>query len=109
MDDAPAALVEALAAFDFGSLAPAARRDALGRALAAARREDAVTLWHLIARAAPADRDQVFDALARVAPPPVVVTREGIRAGDPAMRDAWWNALDLGDVDWWRTWKRQWR
>jgi hypothetical protein len=60
-------------------------------------------------RAAPDDRDQVFDTLARLAPPPVVVTREGIRGGDPAMRDAWWNTLGIGDVDWWRTWKRQWR
>ena len=87
---------------------PAARRAALGRVIAAARPEDAVTLWHLLASAAPAERDLVFDALARVAPPPVIVTRAGIRAGDRAMRDAWWNALDIGDVAWWRTWKQRW-
>ena len=72
------------------------------------RAEDAVTLWHLLGTSASSDRDAVFDGLARIVPPPVVVTREGIRAGDRAMRDAWWDALDLGDVEWWRAWKRRW-
>jgi len=106
--DAPPALVTALQVIDFGSPDPRTRRDALARVLGAARAEDAVTLWHLLGTSASEDRDAVFDALARVVPPPVVVTREGIRAGDRPMRDAWWNALDLGDAAWWRGWKRRW-
>jgi hypothetical protein len=106
--DAPPTLIEALEALDFGALDSNARRDALGRALAAARPDDAVSLWHLLGTGTPAERDRVFDALSRAVPPPVVVTRQGIRAGDRAMRDAWWNALDLGDASWWRTWKRRW-
>jgi hypothetical protein len=47
-------------------------------------------------------------ALAHFAPPPRGVTREGIRRGDNTMRDAWWNALSLGDIAWWRTWQRRW-
>jgi hypothetical protein len=108
MTDAPAALVTALAALDVGSLRGDARRDALGRVLAAARPEDAVTLWHLLGEGGPGERNRVFDSLSRLVPPPAVVTREGIRAGDRAMRDAWWNALDLGDADTWREWKRRW-
>jgi hypothetical protein len=54
------------------------------------------------------DRDAVFGALAHFAPPPRGVTRDGIRRGDHSMRDAWWNALSLGDIAWWRTWQRHW-
>ena len=99
---------EALHVIDFGGPDPRARHDALARVLGAARAEDAVTLWHLLGTSASDDRDAVFDGLARIVPPPVVVTREGIRAGDRPMRDAWWNALDLGDAEWWRAWKRRW-
>jgi hypothetical protein len=109
MTDAPAPLVAALSALDFGSLRDDARRDALGRVTESARPEDAVTLWHLLGSGAPGERDLVFDALSRLAAPPAAVTREGIRAGDRAMRDAWWNALDLGDAGTWREWKRRWQ
>jgi hypothetical protein len=106
--DAPPALVEALHVIDFGRADLPTRHDALARVLGAARAEDAVTLWHLLGTSASGDREAVFDALASIVPPPVLVTREGIRAGDRAMRDAWWNALDLGDAEWWRAWKRRW-
>jgi hypothetical protein len=108
MTDAPGPLVEGLAALDFSPLARTQRREALGRVLAAARPEDAVTVWHLLGAKAPDERDQAFDALARLVAPPAAVTREGIRAGDRGMRDAWWNELELGDVDLWREWKRRW-
>ena len=68
-----------------------------------------MTLWHLLARVPPADRDRVFDALARLVPPPSPVTRDGIRRGDRAMLDAWWDGLGLGTSDWWRVWERRWR
>jgi hypothetical protein len=106
MLDAPAALVDALTVLDFAPQSDQARAAALARALGAARPDDALTLWHLLARVPEPDRDAVFDALARFVAPPPGVTREGIRRGDRGMRDAWWAALDLGDIEWWRTWKR---
>jgi hypothetical protein len=109
MADAPPVFEGALAVLDFGATSHGEpRRAALSRVLAEARPDDAVTLWHLLARVPPSDRDAVFDLLARFVPPPPTVTREGIRQGDQTMRDAWWGALDLGDVEWWRTWKRRW-
>jgi hypothetical protein len=108
MTDAHTALVQALTVLDFGAASEPARTAALSHVLTEARSEDALTLWHLLGRAPPAERTVVFDALARLVPPPTTVTREGILRGDQAMRDAWWGALDLGDVDWWRTWKRRW-
>ena len=68
-----------------------------------------MTLWHLLARVPAEDRDTVFDALSRLVPPPATVTREGIRAGNRAMRDAWWDTLGLGTSSWWRIWERSWR
>jgi hypothetical protein len=47
--------------------------------------------------------------LAKFVPPPAGVTRDGIRAGNRDMRDAWWNKLGLDTASWWRTWKQQWR
>jgi hypothetical protein len=85
------------------------RRAAIDRVLGEARDKDVVTLWHLLSRVDPGERDRVFDVLARHVPPPASVTRDGIRAGDHAMLDAWWNRLGLGTTDWWRTWKQQWR
>lgn len=90
---APAELRAALEAFDFG---PSARRpESVSRVLASARPDDAVTVWHLLARA-DAQRAAVFDTLARLAAPPEGVTRAGILAGDAAMRQAWGTALGLG-------------
>jgi ferric-dicitrate binding protein FerR (iron transport regulator) len=103
-DDAPVALQEALQRFDFGP--PDGRAAALREVLARARRRDAVTLWHLLSRVAPADRAIVFDAMAARVPPPAGVTRDKILALDKAALDTWWNALGLGDVSFWRHWKR---
>jgi len=70
---------------------------------------DAVTLWHLLMRVPAAERDRVFDTLARFVAPPAGVTREGIRDGRRDMLDRWWDALGLGTTSWWRTWKQPWR
>jgi hypothetical protein len=99
----------ALERLDFGGGAAASRREALAIVLRSARREDAITLWHLLSRVPIEDRDAVFDGLARLVPPPAGVTREGIREGDSSMRDRWWDALDLGTAGWWRMWERTWR
>jgi len=68
-----------------------------------------ITLWHLLARVPAADRDRVFDRLATFVAPPAGVTREGVRAGDKQMLDAWWDALGLGSTSLWRKWSQQWR
>ncbi len=91
--DASDALRRALERFDFENRAQ--RSDALAAVLAATRPDDYVTLWHLLARAEPAHRGEVFDALAKDHPAPEGVTRAGIVAGDAAMRRAWADALGL--------------
>ena len=85
---------------------PEVRRDALDRALADARERDALSLWHLLARLEPEGRGRVFDRLAQLVPPPEGVTRDGVVAGDRAMRDLWWDELGLGSSDFWRLWTR---
>ena len=84
--DAPAALRDALARFDFASGGSRAAE----AALAAARREDATSLWHLLQRVDVPLRGRVYEELARFAPPPAAVTRAAVLRLDPAALDAWW-------------------
>lgn len=86
-DDAPERLVRAVRAFDGGEVA------ALDTALAAARPRDAITLWHLLSRTDGARREQVFAALAALAPPPDGVTRERLLALDAMALRLWWQEL----------------
>src|SRR5207237_1367185 len=88
-EDAPEALRQALAAFDFANGGPAAVR----RALAAARSEDAVSLWHLLERVDPALRRAVYDRLASLVPPPAGVTSEGALRLDRTTLDTYWNTI----------------
>jgi hypothetical protein len=106
-ETAPGPLREALAVLDFGTDA-AARDAALGAVLDSARERDALSLWHLLARAGPLGRGRVFDRLAALVPPPAGVTREGVVRGDEAMRDAWWDELGLGSAEFWRGWTGRW-
>jgi hypothetical protein len=106
-ETAPAPLREALDAIDAGA-AGEQRRLAVGRALAAARPRDALSLWHLLARVDGEDRGLVYERLATLVPPPDGVTREGILSGSRAMREAWWDELGLGTADFWRAWTRSW-
>jgi len=106
-EDAPPALRAALTTFDFGP--PDRRASALATILAQARKRDALTLWHLLARVGTKDdRGRVYDRLAKLVPPPPAVTREGVLRLDPTMLDMWWNQLGLGDVSLWRTFERSW-
>lgn len=107
--DAPEKLQQSLALFDtalptdLGGLTQ--RESSLTTALTAARKRDALTLWHLLTRTSDAERGRVYDRLAELLPPPQSVTRAGVLAGDRAMIDAWWEKLDLGSSEWWRLWK----
>jgi hypothetical protein len=81
------------------------RAEALHIVITEARRQDALTLWHLLSRTSSEEQAQVFIRLAELVPPPHGVTREGILGGDRQMRDRWWNALGLRSTSWWRFWK----
>lgn len=98
---------EALSTIDFTPDSPGVS-GALTFVLNESTERDEVTLWHLLSRVPAADRDRVFDKLAMFAAPPAGVTRDGIRAGDRKMLDAWWDGLGLGSTSLWRTWSQQW-
>ena len=89
LEDAPAALREALESFDFERGGAGAVR----RALATARAEDALSVWHLLTRVDPVLRPTVYDRLAALVPPPAGVTRAGAIAQDEAMLGQYWNLI----------------
>jgi hypothetical protein len=99
---------QALALIDFSQDEAEVRRG-LSLVLDESEERDEVTLWHLLMRAPVIERDRVFDRLASFVPPPTGVTRDGIRAGDRRMLDAWWDAFGLGTTSLWRTWSQQWK
>jgi hypothetical protein len=72
-----------------------------------ARARDAISLWHLLRRVDPSDREVVYNRMAQLIAIPPGVTRDGVVAGDPKMVDSLWDALDLGDTSWWRMWKNR--
>ena len=89
VSDAPAALRQALDSFAFAS----GGGDAVRAALAAARSEDAISLWHLLSRVDAPERAAVYDRLAALVPPPVEVTRERAIALDPQTLDRYWTLI----------------
>lgn len=105
LEDASPEFRAALREFDFAKLSESQRSTQLTIILAHARKNDALTLWHLLTRASVADRGRVFDALNAAVPAPAGVTREGIARGEQAMLDAWWNQLGYDDISVWRKWE----
>ncbi len=91
-DDAPAALARALDAFDAAAM-PDSARAALDAIVSVARRQDAVTLWHLLARTGGADRERVYEQLVSLVPPPEGVTRLNALALDDVALRLWWQRL----------------
>ena len=88
-EDAPEALRRELGALDFAN----GGNDAVRRALALARAEDAVSLWHLLGRVDGALRGEVYDRLAGLVPPPAGVTRESALRLEAATLETYWNAI----------------
>jgi len=82
------ALRVALAALEF-----AGDQTALPRALALARRDDAISLWHLLARTTGAARIAVYERLSELVPPPAGVDREAMLRLDSRALDTYWNWL----------------
>jgi predicted anti-sigma-YlaC factor YlaD len=103
--DASEDFQNALALFDVAESGSDARSNALQTALAKSRKRDALTLWHLLARADGDDRLRVYNRLAELIPPPAQVTPEAVTRGDRAALDLWWEKLELGSAEWWRIWK----
>jgi FecR protein len=108
LEDASESFRDALFRFDFESTTPAERNTLLGILLVDARKNDALTLWHLLSRVSDADRPGVYDRLVALAPPPAGVTREGILRLDRPMLDAWWSSFGFGDIYLWRTYEHVW-
>ena len=90
VSDAPAALIAALDSFAFGSGGSAAVR----AALAAARSEDALSLWHLLPRVGAPERGAVYDRLAALMPPPGGVVRDRAIALDSATLSRYWSRIE---------------
>ena len=80
-----AALRHAVDDFDSGTDA----RRALEVILNEARIRDTLTLWHLLSRVDPSDRERVYDRIAALAPPPVRVSRDQILALDADALRRW--------------------
>jgi hypothetical protein len=107
-EDASEAFRSALLQLDSAAASLPEPQSALQVVLTQARPRDALTLWHLLSRVNASDRPAVYNRLAQLVPPPASVTRDGILNLDRLMLDAWWNALDLGDISLWRHWERTW-
>ncbi|HLK04340.1 MAG TPA: FecR domain-containing protein, partial [Candidatus Acidoferrum sp.] len=105
-EDATGSFRAALAKLDFDNLSPEARTEALRIVLSQARKDDALSLWHLLSRTHGADREKVFKRFAVLVPPPSGVNRDGILQLDQHQMDLWWNALGLGDISIWRFWEQ---
>jgi hypothetical protein len=101
-EDAPESLRQSLALLERGDDA------ALPGVLAAARPADALTLWHLLTRAAERDRGAVFDRFAQLVTLPPEVTRAAVLRRDSHSLDLCWDALKLENTEWWRGWERRW-
>jgi hypothetical protein len=104
-DDAPSGYGEALEVIDFESASDPRRADAFNLVISSARRQDALTLWHLLTRGTLAERGQVYDRLSTLVPPPARATRDAILQGDRQALDQWWDSLGLGTTTWWKLWK----
>ena len=73
---------------DFDSDVPT-KNAALVDLLIRSRKQDTLTLWHLLPRVDPTSRAKVYDRIASLVPPPNGVTRNGILNLDEQMLKAW--------------------
>jgi hypothetical protein len=107
-EDAPSGYAEALMVLDFAVPDDPRRAAALDLVLSTARRQDALTLWHLLTRGSLEERERVYERLAALAPPPNGVTRELVLAGNQLALDRWWDWLGIDTGTWWRLLKKKW-
>jgi hypothetical protein len=87
-EDAALQFRQSLTKVDFDPDA-ASKNSALVDLLGTCRKQDTLTLWHLLPRVEPAARAKLYDKLTAFVPPPKGVTREGILQLDQKMLEAW--------------------
>jgi hypothetical protein len=80
-------------------------RESLNAIVSNTRKQDALTLWHLVVRTSGADRELVIQRFAALVPG---IDSAGLEAANSRAIDQAWNMLGLGGADWWRTWKHNW-
>jgi hypothetical protein len=98
-EDASKPFLTALAKFDFEpGDTKWSKMPTVEVLLEAARPRDVMTLWYLLSRVSGDDRVRVYETMARLAPPPKGVTREGILRLDPEMLKSWRDALNLNQA-----------
>jgi hypothetical protein len=107
-EDASLEFRAALTRFDFEDSARQQRTGDLTIVVDKSRKQDTLTLWHLLTRVDQEQRALVYNRMAELAPPPAKVTKEGILRLDQPMLDLWWNELGFDDISVWRYWERSW-
>ncbi|MGE5114673.1 MAG: FecR domain-containing protein [Acidobacteriaceae bacterium] len=108
MEDASVKFREALTRFDFEDTTQQQWAQDLAVILRESRKQDALTLWHLLSRSDEEQRVKVYDRLQALVPAPTGVSKDGILRLDRTMLDAWWNELGFDDIGVWRQWERNW-
>lgn len=94
-EDASEKFKSALSKLDFGgALTDESRAPVLNLVIAESRPRDTLTLWHLLYRVQGPQREQVFERMAVLAPPPKDVTREGVQQLDEEMLHLWKGYLE---------------
>jgi len=102
---ASAAFVAALREIDAQGHAAAADGDAVRRLVAAARRQDAITLVSLLRQYSQLGEGPLFDRTAQLMPADAVVTREDFRARGSDALNPWWSSLPYPRMKrWWMQW-----
>jgi len=84
---------------------------ALNLVLMEARQRDTLTLWHLLYRVEGRQREQVFERMAALSPPPKEVTRDGCLRLDEKMLHLWKGYLEnswSSDSDLKKAWVDTW-
>jgi hypothetical protein len=84
-DDASQTLQDALAGFDFGG----GGEPAIDAVLSEARVRDTLTLWHLLSRVEPVERQRVFNRIADLVPLPKGVSPDKALQLDPETLKLW--------------------
>ena len=84
-EDAAPELRSALERYDFGGGGAAS----IEAVLAAARKRDGLTLWHLLQRSDSPIHERIYDRFAELVPPPPEVSRAAALGGDQRMLERW--------------------
>ena len=94
-EDASEKFKSDLSRLDFdNALSEDAKRVLLSSLIGESRLRDTLTLWHLLYRVQGEDREQVFERMAALSPPPKEVTRDGCLQLDEKMLHLWKGYLE---------------